>query len=379
MEQLKAYIQQAHQQGQADDQIRQSLIRAGWNLEQINVALSVTVTPPSISQPAIYQSQDIATPTVNTEQAPATISPIRLPKHKSKLSLLLVGVTALLLIIGGSVFALLGQTKSYQGVIQKFITDMQHDNGKAADKLLSPAAKTHFQKVAGTSSFYTACRQSEQLCQPLFSAAFLSKATKKYTSYTADNHVKGEEAVYTEIQSLQGNQAGGPGCTSKSTTTLTIAVVPSGNSWLVDYINEDVSASAQLCPAATGTTSVPASSTATKPTPVNPTKIPTATPPTTCTPTQSNIDQAKSDTQAIQSQLEAYFTDKTYYPSDIAYSNFSSYGADQNAFNPPACIHFVFTPTPNGCSTASQNCQHYVLYGADTNGKAVTPQLQSLN
>ncbi len=42
MEQLHPYIQQARQQGQTDNQIRQSLLASGWNAEQVGSAIAKT-------------------------------------------------------------------------------------------------------------------------------------------------------------------------------------------------------------------------------------------------------------------------------------------------------------------------------------------------
>jgi hypothetical protein len=54
MDQLNAFVQESRQQGQSDDQIRQSLIASGWNNEQINTAFAVLApTPPPLATPTV--------------------------------------------------------------------------------------------------------------------------------------------------------------------------------------------------------------------------------------------------------------------------------------------------------------------------------------
>jgi hypothetical protein len=258
MEQLNTYVQQARQQGQSDEQIRQSLLTSGWNAEQVNAALLGTAaTPAPVGQPANYRNSASAVPTANVGQ-PFTVDsqqPVQ-PKRTSKLPILVVGVIVLLLIVGGGGFALLGQKTSYQTVIQQFVTAIQKKDKATADSLESPAMKTFGQKNVGTASFYDACQQASQLCTPLFTTAFLDKATKSYKDYTASNGAKGKEIVYTLKQSLSGSQAGGQGCSSASTNTLTVAAVPKGNTWQIDNADPSINASANLCLAPGGTSSV---------------------------------------------------------------------------------------------------------------------------
>lgn len=256
MEQLNIYIQHARQQGQTDEQIRQALVAAGWNSAQVSNALGDVsspapanlAAPPDFNQPSAVVSPVIS----GGDQAFVAASSQNSPsKKKSKLPLLLVGVVVLVVVVGVAVFALAGSKTSYLTVIQNFITAEQNKDKAKVDSFESPAAKTYFQKNAGTSSFYDACKQAGDLCTASFKASYLSKATKTYKSYTASNGTKGKEVVYAVKQS-----AGGQGCNSNSTSTLTIAVVPKGKSWLVDYVNEAINFDGNVCPFSGGTTSV---------------------------------------------------------------------------------------------------------------------------
>jgi hypothetical protein len=350
MDQLNTYIQQARQQGYADDQIRQSLIGAGYTNDQVNSVLGPATLP------AFGQPQAVAK-----------------AKKKPKLLIVAVCLVVFLVAVVGAAFAFAGHKTSYQSVIQQYVTDVADKNKSAAVALESPALDADLKKKVDITNFYSFCQQTGQLCTPFFKASFLDKATKSYKAYKGLNGVEGHELVYTLKQSLGGAQAGGQGCTSSSTNTLTIGVVPKGNSWLVDWVEPAINASANLC-SSSGT-----QSTSTTPTSTSTSSSSTPNASASSEPSQANIQQATSDINSIQSQLEAYFTGNGFYPSDISYSNFASQGADQNAFNPPAGIHFVYTPTPAGCSTSSQNCQGYSLSGDDTNNKAVTTVLQAEN
>lgn len=62
MEQIDTYIQQARQQGQTDEQIRQSLLASDWNAEQVNSAIVRTSNSsnqqnPSPNSTSITQSR----------------------------------------------------------------------------------------------------------------------------------------------------------------------------------------------------------------------------------------------------------------------------------------------------------------------------------
>jgi cytoskeletal protein RodZ len=95
-------------------------------------------------------------------------------------------------------------------------------------------------------------------------------------------------------------------------------------------------------------------------------------------PTEEAKTEANYNMQAISSCLEAYYTVNVYYPSDIAYSNFSDMCSSSSPFTPPAGIHYSYVPTPAGCSTAAHNCQHFTLDALDSNNKAVAPQQKSI-
>lgn len=136
---------------------------------------------------------------------------------------------------------------NYQAQINNFITDVQNKNKTKADSLESPAFKAYSQKIAGNTSFYDACQRIGSLCTPLFDASFINKATKTYQDYKSSSGTKGKQITYTLKQSLSGSAAGGQGCSSESTNTLVIAVVPHGNTWLIDSVTPTINANANLC------------------------------------------------------------------------------------------------------------------------------------
>lgn len=128
---------------------------------------------------------------------------------------------------------------------------MQNKDKASADSLFTK----EFQAVIkastdnASSSFYDTCVQSGEFCTSYFSEATVSKYDKKYQEYTAKNGTKGKQAVYTASETSSNNQ--GANCNSKSTTTMTIALIPSGSSWLIDNLDQSGGVDANLCPAVT--------------------------------------------------------------------------------------------------------------------------------
>lgn len=132
----------------------------------------------------------------------------------------------------------------------------------------------------------------------------------------------------------------------------------------------------QTTPAQTTTVTGPAP-TNTKPT--TPAKTaPSGPTPTVTRPTDEDKQKAKSQLYAIRGQLEAYNTQYGYYPSDLSPSNFTEVcSGDCNVYTPPPGTKFVYSPTPNGCTTSAANCQKYTLTAQETNGTIIL-QLQSI-
>lgn len=251
MEQINTYIEQSRQNGQTDEQIRQALIASGWNAEQVNSVLGGLPVP--IPEQAPVQPTPVASADPALSPTPPQSTPA---KRRSRLPFVAGSLAVLLIIVAGGVFALSSHKASYQTVIQSFITAMQKKDKAKADALESPAAQAFFKKTAGTTSFYDACQQVGELCTASFNASYLAKATKTYKEYTASNDTKGMQLIYTIKQSVSGSKAGGQGCSGDSTSTLTVSVIPKGNSWLVDNLDQTVDAKGELCLAPGGISSV---------------------------------------------------------------------------------------------------------------------------
>jgi hypothetical protein len=259
-------------QGKGRDEIKAELIAKGVSPDSVEDMLDILVpvaivTPLVAAQPepqpvapapvVTLPPQPVATPVVPAPPLPqpqvtptpavAAATPA-VPKKKSKLKLIIAGLVVVAAVTGGGVYAFnVIQGASYQTVIHRFITAMQKQDKKTADSLESSGAKALVQQYAGTTSFYDACKKEGQICTASFSAAYLAKGTSVYKDYTSSKGVKGKELVYTIKQSLSGAAAGGLGCNSNSTETLSIAAIPSGNTWLIDDIDEGINANASLC------------------------------------------------------------------------------------------------------------------------------------
>lgn len=122
----------------------------------------------------------------------------------------------------------------YEDIVNQFITAIQNKDKKTADSLESLAFQASTKKDSDTTSFYDACQQAGEFCTASFSSQYLAKATKVTQDYTAANGTKGKKIIYTINQS-SGN---GQGVSSNSTTEITLAAIPSGSSWLIDFFDE---------------------------------------------------------------------------------------------------------------------------------------------
>lgn len=120
----------------------------------------------------------------------------------------------------------------YETAIGKFIAAIQAKDKVAADGLQSPAFQASNKASGGTTSFYDVCQSGGELCTGSFSAKFLAKGTKTTEAYTAADGTKGHQMVYTIKSSSSGENS-----SSSSATTLKLAAVPSGNSWLIDLVD----------------------------------------------------------------------------------------------------------------------------------------------
>lgn len=103
--------------------------------------------------------------------------------------------------------------------------------------------------------------------------------------------------------------------------------------------------------------------------------------------------ERQTDLNAIQSQLEVYFTENGFYPtfsqlSSLTWRQANLKGVDESAFkdpdgtssslsaSPKAGI-YAYQPTPAGCNNVTVQCQHYTITATLSTGK--TDVLQSLN
>jgi len=159
---------------------------------------------------------------------------------------------------------------TYQSVADDFITAVQKKDKISADALQTANAAAYAKEVAGTSSFYEICHKAGTLCEPLFTSDFISKAKKTTKTYTAKDGTKGIEVVYALTQTLQGDAAGGEGCSSVSHSSLKIDIVPRGNTWAVDNFEPSIEFSAELCGTKTSASSSPSTTAVTSTPPSKP-------------------------------------------------------------------------------------------------------------
>lgn len=220
MEELNYFILQARASGQSDEATRQQLIQAGWSIKQVEAALS-----PS-------SAQSLQQPT----------------KNKMRTPLIIGGTVLALLILALIAGGLLNSSKpkiSYRTVAIQFITAVRNGNQAKADSLESQPLKAQALKGSGSPSFEKYCKSYGSVCTVYFSSQFVDKAKATYGSYTSPEGTKGESITL----SLKDSQLQGSNCSNSSgTMLLTLDLVPSGNSWLIDSVSPDASNNTSCTP-----------------------------------------------------------------------------------------------------------------------------------
>jgi hypothetical protein len=283
MEKINTYIAQARAAGQADEQIRQSLLSSGWQAEQITQALGPQtlqseapapvsggrVIPGGFRPPALPESQIInpsqarysAFPADSSAQ-PVAASTSPPEKQRSKLlAVIIIVAVAVLLIAGGASYALFFHKVSYNTVAEEFVTAIEKGDKAKADSLISADGKAQLKKYTGSSSYYDTCKKAGATeCTYYYSAAFLNKAARSTKNEGKKNGVQKWQVTYTLKQ--LSNTKEGSGCTSSgsSTQTLTIELAAKGNTWVVDNADPEVNFSSNLCPVNSSTTTTDPSS-----------------------------------------------------------------------------------------------------------------------
>ena len=215
---------------------------------QEGVPPSIDPTPPTVLNPS---ESSVNSPVAAPQPKQRPFIPLNhdiamlKPKTTKPQRVLILMIVILLVIVGGVyAFYNLGHKTSYQTVVQEFITAMQTNDKAKADALTSPQAKTLYQQHEGTNSIYTFCQKTGTLCTYYFSSKFLGATTTTTKDYTFPGNIKGKEVIYTSKDNLP---IGNTGCTSQSTSTLTIGVIPSGSTWLIYGAGPSTSFSAKLC------------------------------------------------------------------------------------------------------------------------------------
>jgi type II secretory pathway pseudopilin PulG len=131
---------------------------------------------------------------------------------------------------------------------------------------------------------------------------------------------------------------------------------------------------------ATGTSSTAAtSSTSVKPKTSSGSSAPTTPSPTH--PTYEEIQQAKSQAQAIHSLLAAYYADYGYYTESLDSSTLinqpGSGGATASTFVAPQGTRFSYTCTKGGPIDGVDRCAGYILYVLKTSDGSVLQSIRN--
>jgi len=259
MNEINSYIIQARHAGINDNDIRQNLIMSGWKIEDIDLSFHETTSEsyfvsqnPNVSQfnegvvtypeQSNFQLPPVQDNNVRTKSRIGFLSRIKRPfSSKLFISLILAVIIVAAAII---TFTSFGPKSGYDKTVQSFISAIQDNNKSLADSLESSQGKTYFKNGTGDSSFYDTCKQSGSFCTSFFKSSNISKAKKTVHSYKSSSGVKGKVITYTEQGSLNTTSEK---CSNNSSTELNLALVPSGSSWLIDYINISINAGSNNC------------------------------------------------------------------------------------------------------------------------------------
>jgi hypothetical protein len=244
MNDINTYIVQARHAGVDDNEIRDNLVLTGWRIEDIDKAFQETTSSDLfVSQNPSNQSY-ASQPNDNSvsHQLPAVQTNYERSKSRfnpfSSLRNIIgprtFGLLALILVIVAVVIFMfvVVDKPGYSKTAQKFISAIQDKNKTDADTLENSQALSYFKQTTGDSSFYDSCVQSGSFCTNFFKS--IGNATKTVHSYTSSSGIKGKEITYTENVTAGGFSQK---CINDSTTVLNLSLVPSGNTWLIDYAN----------------------------------------------------------------------------------------------------------------------------------------------
>jgi hypothetical protein len=166
MDQLSEYINRAVQAGQSENRIRNDLLIAGWQTDQVDSALAARLSKYRSSS-GVLSSLVQDNPLIDDKPNPYQLPPVQNPSalnfnRRNKLGTKIIVSFSLLILVFMSVAAyeVFVSGTSYQSVAQQFIIAMQQKNKKLADSLESPSAKVYLLKNEGNSSFYSSCTSS---------------------------------------------------------------------------------------------------------------------------------------------------------------------------------------------------------------------------
>jgi hypothetical protein len=244
MDQLSEYINRAVQAGQSENRIRNDLLIAGWQTDQVDSALAARLSKYRSSS-GVLSSLVQDNPLIDDKPNPYQLPPVQNPSalnfnRRNKLGTKIIVSFSLLILVFVS-------GTSYQSVAQQFIIAMQQKNKKLADSLESPSAKVYLLKNEGNSSFYSSCTSSGNYCSKFFTKVNLAHATMTVQNYTLAGNQQGKQLTYTEKQASISQTS--KGCQGSSSYILVIDELPQGSSWQINNVSINLSGSTGLCPA----------------------------------------------------------------------------------------------------------------------------------
>jgi hypothetical protein len=177
------------------------------------------------------QSDSLSQPT--NSQPSRTGKPARL-----KAPFIIFVAMLLLIIVAGGVYVLIFQKTSYQTVATDFVTAMQRGDKTKVDSLISPQEQAQLKKYDKTTSYYTFCQRTGQLCTYYYTPEFINKAVITSQDFKSPFSGRlGKQVTYNLKGPASRNATSVTRCTSPAgNRSLTLYLVPDGKSWLIDGV-----------------------------------------------------------------------------------------------------------------------------------------------
>ena len=225
MDAITHYIYQSRVNGISDDRIKRSLLKQGWHQNQLDIIFASIASYKPKTNFMINKKSKLELPKPPLQTSPSTF---KLHMKNNRLYI----VFSLFFIVGVAGFLWPRTTISrptFQSVLTKFVYSLQKGTTILPSKY---ETSTEAKALQLNHSAYNSCSTLQTLCAKAMTEIKLKDPTPSFVNYRTSSGVTGEEALYALPMALQNN-----GCPFTSLVHIAIALIPSGDGWLINQIS----------------------------------------------------------------------------------------------------------------------------------------------